>query len=62
MIHTMPIDDTRDGEPFEHEEKTTCPCEPDVSFEDDEMLVVHNAFDGREAAEQAESIINQRRR
>lgn len=59
-IHTMPVGDTRDGEPFEHAEETTCPCGPSVDFVDGEMLVLHNSFDGREAVEWADSIINPR--
>jgi len=38
----LPIDDIE-----EHEETTTCECQPDVSFENGEMIVVHNSFDGR---------------
>lgn len=56
-IHTVPTNDTRDGEPFEHPCETTCPCEPTVSFENGEMLVLHNSFDGREAVEWAEDIL-----
>ncbi|MEM8598351.1 MAG: Gp49 family protein [Bacteroidota bacterium] len=57
-IHTVPLGDTRDGEPFEHIEETTCPCGPPVDFEDGHMLVLHNAFDGREAVEQAQAILS----
>lgn len=57
-IHTVPTGDTRDGEPFDHEEETTCPCGPSVDFVDGGMYVKHNSFDGREAAEWADSIIN----
>ena len=57
-IHTMPTGDTRDGEPFEHTEETTCPCGPSVDFLEGEMLVLHNSFDGREAVEWAEAVLN----
>lgn len=52
-IHVLPVDDLR-----EHEETTTCPCNPTVECEPNAtMLVIHNSFDGREALEQAEAIL-----
>lgn len=53
MIHVMPIDDIE-----EHEESTTCKCEPKVLHENGEMIVVHNSFDGREGVEWANEILN----
>jgi hypothetical protein len=44
--HIIPIGDLK-----EHIEDTTCPCHPDVIFENEEMFIVHNAFDGREKVE-----------
>lgn len=44
--HILPINDL---EP--HEETTTCKCCPSVQFENGEMIVVHNSFDGREKYE-----------
>lgn len=31
-----------------HVEDSTCECRPKVIFENGEMIIVHNAFDGRE--------------
>mgnify|MGYP003402519020 FL=1 len=42
-IHIIPINDLR-----EHEELTTCDCSPKVEFENGEMIIIHNSFDGRE--------------
>lgn len=42
MLHVMPINDIK-----EHEELSTCKCEPNLIMENDEMILVHNAFDGR---------------
>lgn len=60
MIHVYPLLDEK-----EHElEGTMCPCEPRVEWADPithlphrEVLVIHNAFDCREAVEQAERIL-----
>lgn len=52
-IHILPIDDT---EP--HTEETTCKCEPSVEFENGEMIVKHNAFDGREILEELYDVLN----
>lgn len=42
--HILPINDL-----IEHEEKSTCNCEPCVEIvENGDLLVVHNALDGRE--------------
>lgn len=44
MITVTPVDDIK-----EHEaDKTTCECCPKVIFENGEMIVIHNAYDGRE--------------
>lgn len=51
-IHVTPIDDL---EP--HEESTTCKCEPKVIFESGEMIIIHSAFDGREAMEELSEIL-----
>lgn len=49
-VHVLPIEDW-----IEHTEDTACLCEPEVQFVDpetgeeySEMLVIHNAIDGRE--------------
>jgi hypothetical protein len=54
MLHVYPLNDLE-----EHElEGTTCKCAPEVIAEPNaEMMVVHNSFDGREAVEQANRIL-----
>ena len=59
MIHITPINDTQ-----EHTEETTCLCHPTVLWKDEatgewysEPIVVHHAFDCREAVEGAEEIL-----
>ncbi len=54
MIHVLPINDER-----EHEESTTCWCNPRIETEG-ELLVIHNSADCRELIEQAEEIKNQK--
>lgn len=51
--HVLP---TNDLEP--HEENTTCKCGPKVVYEDGEMIVIHNSFDGREGIEIVNEILN----
>lgn len=47
-IHVYPVSDLK-----EHDtENTTCDCCPAVTFEEGEMIVVHNSFDGREEVEE----------
>jgi hypothetical protein len=46
-LHVLPINDIE-----EHEEATTCKCRPNVEFENGEMIVIHNSFDGRERVEE----------
>jgi len=43
MIQIIPLKDLK-----EHEELSTCECCPSVEFENGEMLIIHNSFDGRE--------------
>lgn len=44
MITIVPENDL-----IEHiEHSTTCECLPNVIFENGEMIIVHNALDGRE--------------
>ncbi len=43
-IHVLPIEDW-----IEHSEDTTCLCDPTVGYEDGEMIVIHEAVDGRDA-------------
>ncbi len=51
--HVLPIDDIK-----QHEETTTCQCEPKVLHENGNMVIVHNSFDGREGIEWANEILN----
>lgn len=44
--HVIPLNDLK-----EHTENTTCECCPSVEFENGEMIVIHNSFDGRELTE-----------
>ena len=45
-LHIIPIKDIQ-----EHEESTTCNCYPSVEFENGEMIIIHNSYDGRELNE-----------
>lgn len=52
--HILPINDLK-----EHVELSTCPCEPTVlPLDGGDILVTHNSYDGREAVEWANEIIN----
>ena len=44
--HITPVNDLES-----HEESTTCKCDPRVIYENGDMIVVHNSFDGREGIE-----------
>ena len=44
MIHIIPINDIKD-----HIEESTCLCYPKVEvIENGEIMIIHNAYDGRE--------------
>lgn len=45
-LHILPINDIK-----EHQELSTCECGPRIEFENGEMIIVHNSFDGREKYE-----------
>lgn len=47
MYNILPINDLK-----EHVDDSTCKCNPKVIFENGEMIVIHNSFDGREIREQ----------
>lgn len=49
-IHIVPINDLK-----EHEETSTCECCPRVEFENGEMIIIHNSFDGREKYEEVKT-------
>ena len=49
MTIVLPIDDVE-----EHDEhSTTCKCNPSVIYENGDMILVHDAFDGRQEWEKA---------
>ncbi len=52
MIHIIPINDWE-----EHEERSTCKCQPKILQENGEIIIIHNSFDGREAVEWANKIL-----
>lgn len=54
--HLLPCNDIE-----EHEESSVCRCGPRVEEVDGDLLVVHNSFDGREAVEMANEIINSKK-
>lgn len=41
-----------------HIEKDYCKCKPKIEVFEDRILIIHNSFDGREAVEWANEIIN----
>jgi hypothetical protein len=47
MIIVIPIDDTEEHD----KESTTCKCHPKVEFENGNMILIHDAFDGRQEIE-----------
>lgn len=54
--HLLPTGDTNT-----HKESINCPCNPTLhkGKEEGKILVVHNAFDGRELYEQADKRLNE---
>jgi hypothetical protein len=46
-MNILPVNDIE-----EHEESTTCKCQPKVEIVEGEMIVIHNSFDGREFKEE----------
>ena len=52
--HILPVDDIKP-----HEELSTCACEPKVEkAPNGDLLVLHNSYDGREAIEVFDEIVN----
>ncbi len=49
-----PINDTESHEDY----SSTCKCYPTVKFENGNMIIIHNSFDGREGVEMAKEILN----
>lgn len=52
--HILPVNDLK-----EHEEETDCHCEPTVEWHEGGLVVIHNAYDGRELYEEAERNIKE---
>lgn len=46
IYHILPCGDIKP-----HEESSTCDCIPEVIIESGNMIMVHNAYDGREKME-----------
>ena len=56
MVNILPINDLK-----EHEENTTCECNPKVEIlENGEILVIHNSYDRREVTEEVLELINRK--
>jgi hypothetical protein len=55
MFIIIPINDIKEHD----EESTICECNPEVIFENGEMIIIHNAFDGRELEEQINKILGE---
>ena len=53
MIHVIPLEDLKS-----HTENTICECDPVVEIINNNMLVIHNAFDKRDLIEEAQQRIN----
>lgn len=51
-IHIIPLNDTQ-----EHNLSDYCPCEPKHDKQESNVII-HNAFDGREAVEWAQDELN----
>lgn len=51
--HILPVNDSE-----QHEESSMCNCEPRVDTSNGYVLIIHNSFDGREAIEWANEILN----
>ena len=49
-VHVIPTADSKEHTPYTH-----CHCKPQIDWEN--QLVIHNAFDHREAVEEANRIL-----
>ena len=52
-LHTVPLNDD-----YDHEHTICCDCNPRIERVNGWIIICHNSFDGREAVEWAEEIIN----
>lgn len=53
IFHVLPVNDE-----VEHVESYKCPCHPKVDIVEQDIIVIHNSFDGREGVEWANEILN----
>jgi uncharacterized Zn ribbon protein len=53
IYHVTPVNDSQ-----VHFESYQCKCNPEVRNEGENMVVIHNSFDGREGVEWFNEIIN----
>ncbi len=53
MINIVPVNDLK-----EHIKNSTCHCNPSIEFENGEMIVIHNSYDGREFVEKLITDVN----
>lgn len=52
--HILPVNDIE-----EHLEESTCNCLPKIEIQENgDLMIIHNSYDGREAVEMANQIIN----
>lgn len=51
--HIIPVNDLKP-----HNLESTCDCQPRLLMENNEMIFVHSAWDGREAVEEVNEILN----
>jgi len=54
IFHVTPINDEKP-----HTESYKCRCEPVIRQDGQNMICIHNSFDGREGTEWANEILNQ---
>ena len=49
-IHILPMNDLK-----EHDESMACACRPEIKDEGNGYIIIHNAYDGREWKELADT-------
>ena len=55
MITVTPLNDIKPHNDY----STTCECNPDVEIVNNEIIIIHNAFDKRELDEQINEILTE---
>lgn len=53
ILHVIPLKDT-----LKHEEKSTCHCDPAIETVNQNIIFIHNSYDGREGVEIVSEILN----